>query len=337
MKFQCSPSKNQDIWALASTCSFCFGLALSSVSALAAAGGSDRGGGDPCEDRIKIVRDDLRSWIEKDGPSGLSLPAGISVPEYSERMLTSIESAKIRCVGSHDSGFPVMINDSPKVCRFDRSDVKSQITCDVTKFASLSESDQYVLVHHEFAGLAGIERPNDDDSDYRVSNQISAHLADQMVKKLVVGEPSKPVPCASLDLRNVPVGTRCTTSKSAIYERVSRENFGEAWKGPDRLIWSDRIGTTISDQFEAVKTCKNLGGTLPERVDFERGKASGFLEVLPNLQDQKSWSSSLISNFLGLAPDLAYVFNGACFDGDCGFFNPKDRDYAHYTFRCVGR
>ncbi len=49
-----------------------------------------------------------------------------------------------------------------------------------------SESDQYVLVHHEYAGLAGIEISKGEDSDYQVSNQISGYLENQVIKKLAV-------------------------------------------------------------------------------------------------------------------------------------------------------
>jgi hypothetical protein len=41
-------------------------------------------------------------------------------------------------------------------------------------------------VHHEFAGLAAIEPPIGDESQYLVSNQISGYLVNQVVKKLAV-------------------------------------------------------------------------------------------------------------------------------------------------------
>jgi hypothetical protein len=150
-------------------------------------GGSEgTGGGDLCEDRIKLVRDDIKEWIVKGGPNGLKLPEGLSVETYSKGMLEQIRKTKISCVGQKDRGYPVEVYGTPKVCRFDRDANSSLVTCDFEKFQKMSESDQYVLVHHEFAGLADYERPNRDDSDYRISNQISANLASQIVKKLVV-------------------------------------------------------------------------------------------------------------------------------------------------------
>jgi hypothetical protein len=160
-------------------------LVLSAPAAMAAGGRSD-GGGDICEDRIKVIRDDLKAWIQKGGSAGLILPEEISAQQYANQMLSAIDSAKIACIGPSDSGYPVAIEGTPKVCKFHKDWFSKQITCDFSKFLTMSESDQYVLIHHEFAGLSGFELPNKDDSHYEISNQISGYLAEQVVKKLVV-------------------------------------------------------------------------------------------------------------------------------------------------------
>jgi hypothetical protein len=157
-----------------------------SASAIASAGGTSSGGGDLCEDQFKVVRDDLKNWVNNGGPSGLSLPSSLTANQYSQGMLAQIDAAKIRCVGQGDAGFPVMINGTPKVCRFDINAGTKQITCDATKFMAIDPSNQYVLVHHEYAGLAGIEPPNGDDSNYGVSNQISGFLENVVTEKLVI-------------------------------------------------------------------------------------------------------------------------------------------------------
>lgn len=150
------------------------------------AGAEGRGGGDLCEDRIKLIGSDLKDWIINRGPDDLKLPSGISVEQYSNAMLDEIANVKIECVGQGDQGYPININGVSKVCRFDKDSNGSQITCDFIKFNATDESDQYVLIHHEYAGLAGLELPNGSNSDYTISNQISGYLQDQVVKKLVV-------------------------------------------------------------------------------------------------------------------------------------------------------
>jgi hypothetical protein len=170
-----------------------FGLALVlfmcsfALHAMAFAEGTrGGGGGDICEDRIQQIRDDLKSWIYKGGAQNLSLPQGVSTDRYADLMLDQIRVTRVKCVGEGDAGYPVTIESTPKVCKFSADQTGSQIVCDYQKFLATSESDQYVLIHHEYAGLAGIELPNGDDSHYGVSNQISDFLEVQNVKKLAV-------------------------------------------------------------------------------------------------------------------------------------------------------
>ena len=143
-----------------------------------------RGGGDLCENRIKIIRDDLVDWISKGGPSTLKLPNEISVGQYTNDMMNVLSTTAVECVGKGDHGHPVEINGVSKVCVFDSG--KNNIVCDFNKFTNTNESDQYVLIHHEYAGLANIEIPNVSDSNYSVSNQISGYLIDLVIKKLAV-------------------------------------------------------------------------------------------------------------------------------------------------------
>jgi hypothetical protein len=54
----------------------------------------------------------------------------------------------------------------------------------------MTGSDQYVQIHHEFAGLAGLENPNNDDSNYGISNQIVSSTSESTSTKLVVKDDS---------------------------------------------------------------------------------------------------------------------------------------------------
>lgn len=149
-------------------------------------GAGVHGGGDICEDRIQQIRDDLKSWIDQGGAQSLALPQSIPADRYAELMLNQLKSARVKCVSAGDTGYPVTIGNTPKVCKFSIDQTGSQITCDYVKFLATGESDQYVLIHHEYAGLAGVELPDQNVSRYEISNQISAHLEEQIVKKLAV-------------------------------------------------------------------------------------------------------------------------------------------------------
>lgn len=171
---------------------------LSAGTTLARLGADGSGGGDLCEDRIQQVRDDIKAWIEKaqeeksGGPYDLILPPDVSPEQYITEMLKQIKKASIKCVGPKKGKNgtidydPVKVDGVPKACRFDRRGSRSKITCDYLKFNAESPSEQYKLVHHEYAGLANIEVPKGSVSNYDVSKQISEFLVDVVVKKLAI-------------------------------------------------------------------------------------------------------------------------------------------------------
>ena len=178
------------------TKSVVLGLAFLAFQAAHASDG-DRGGngGDPCENKIKTIGLDIDSWIAQGGPE-LSMPkldlsqssqVGLNYAQYGSEMRAAITAAHIGCVGPGDHEYPVLVGNSQKTCKnlVDSSGM-SRIICDRNLFKDLSPNEQYTLVHHEYAGLAGIELPNGDSSNYPISNQIAANLQDEVVKKLVV-------------------------------------------------------------------------------------------------------------------------------------------------------
>lgn len=163
------------------------GLALLPVSGFAEKEVGN--GGDICEDQFKIVRDDIASWINKGGSSALSLQSGISLNRYNTEMLAQISKAQISCTQDK-----VLIGGAEKTCKnfIDPSGV-SRIVCNIDRLTKqTSESEQYVLVHHEYAGLAGFEVNDGESSQYPISNQITQYLTDTVVKRLAVKEQSSP-------------------------------------------------------------------------------------------------------------------------------------------------
>ncbi len=177
------------------------------------------GGGDICEDQIKIIRDDIAQWITKDGHKSL---IGINPNQYAENMQKQISTAKVRCVGKGDKDYPVKVFGTPKVCRFDTGLLNSStITCSREEFMKMDEDNQYVLVHHEYAGLAGIELPNKDDSQYEISNQISKYLVSKVVKKLAVKENSAESNWEQID------GTEGTNIANALQGAIAVTNFSD--------------------------------------------------------------------------------------------------------------
>ena len=103
-------------------------------------------------------------------------------------MLMAIAKSKVSCIDT-----PVSIDTSEKTCKNTiESDGSMQIVCNNQRFMQTSDNDRYVLVHHEYAGLAGFEENSGSESSYGISNQITGFLTEQTVKRLAV-KPSQPI------------------------------------------------------------------------------------------------------------------------------------------------
>ena len=172
---------------------FVFVIGASPFLALA---GSDAHGGDPCEDRIKTIRDDIMDWIHKGSPAALKLPTGITPQIYSKLMLAQLAQATFSCVSE-----TIGVGEFEKTCRNQASTTDyPTITCNVYRFTKLtSDAEQYRLIHHEFAGLAGLEVGNGGDSDYSISDQVTGYLQSQIVTRLGIKSYPIILPSAHLE------------------------------------------------------------------------------------------------------------------------------------------
>lgn len=159
-------------------------LHLSSFSALAG-GSMVGGGGDASEERVNEIRADILKWIKNDGAKGLTLPKDISYNEYLNKMTEILEEKKVIIEFTNDE---VKVNDRLKTCKgtLSKDNSKPSILCNIERFKNTFDSDQYKLIHHEYAGLVNIENNEGAASDYMVSSQITDFLSYQEVLKLAV-------------------------------------------------------------------------------------------------------------------------------------------------------
>ena len=82
----------------------------------------------------------------------------------------------------------VVVGGVAKTCRgfVSHLDSRPHILCNISRFKNTSESDQYKLIHHEFAGLTNVENNEGAASDYAVSSQIIDFLIPETVLRLAV-------------------------------------------------------------------------------------------------------------------------------------------------------
>ncbi|MGK5084244.1 hypothetical protein WDW37_13190 [Bdellovibrionota bacterium FG-1] len=172
-------------------------LNLYSLTAHAAKeGGVSGGGGDASEVRVNDIRADILKWIGEGGAETLKLPSGITRESYRagmEKFLTphavviGFVTTAQETLSSNPEG-KVNVSGLAKTCRgfVSSEDQLPHILCNAERFAANSESQQYQLIHHEFAGLAGLEQNIGASSDYQLSRQLTDFLVPQTVLRLAV-------------------------------------------------------------------------------------------------------------------------------------------------------
>lgn len=154
-------------------------VALSISSAFA---GKEGGGGGVDEAQFKEIAQNISDWIQSGNADQIKLPAQITLSTYKTKMLAVL------------SNYDVVIGSEPvpygKTCWSTQDGVgKNHVKCYFPIFDQVYRSsiDQtYQLIHHEFAGLARLEKNVGSDSDWSISNQISGYLAEEMVRRLPV-------------------------------------------------------------------------------------------------------------------------------------------------------
>lgn len=155
---------------------------ISSVPAIAKSkrGTESGGGGDASELRVNEIRADIYNWIKKGKAKKLILTNDLSYDDYESKMMNILE-AQVVIVGfvekdsRDDQELQVSVHGVPKTCRGFTStkDLMPHMLCNISRFNKTSESELYKLIHHEYAGLAGIELNDGAASDYSISSQVT--------------------------------------------------------------------------------------------------------------------------------------------------------------------
>ncbi|MGK5082462.1 hypothetical protein WDW37_04075 [Bdellovibrionota bacterium FG-1] len=172
--------------------------AQSPVFAREGGGSGVGGGGDASEPRVDEIRADILKWISAGGGQGLKFPQRLSYESYRSSM-TEVLAPHAVVIGfvttdqeskTFDPNLKVSVDGQPKTCRgfVAYGDPLPHLLCNTERFAAASQAEQYRLVHHEFAGLAGAEQNVGASSDYGVSNQITDYLVPETVLRLAVKE-----------------------------------------------------------------------------------------------------------------------------------------------------
>lgn len=156
------------------------------IASSAFAGGTViRNGGDPSEPAFIDIAGNIAEWIRSGNADTLKLPENISLSFYKSKMLMALGSYHISFTPDR-----IFVGRAEKTCQnFLDEAGEFQIVCNIGRFSEGLKNDIndiYRTIHHEFAGLSGLEVNTGQDSDYRISDQISGYLRDEVVKRLPV-------------------------------------------------------------------------------------------------------------------------------------------------------
>jgi hypothetical protein len=170
----------------------------------AIAEGGHVGGGDTCKNEINRHRTTIRNWILKDEAKtldfsvarimGLTYDDPAPAKSYKREMLSVLEEGKVIVTCYLDPGRiqdpaareitkkegvgyrAISVGNAPSTCiNYEDNQGKSHIDCSYERVvAQLTSGDpNYVLTHHEFASIAGVEGRTSNPSDFSISDQLS--------------------------------------------------------------------------------------------------------------------------------------------------------------------
>jgi len=160
-------------------------MGLTNVSHAVITGGDSGGGGDASEARVDEIRSDILKWINNGGASNLEFPENLSHDVYVSEMKKVLAPKKV-VVSFTDKA--VKVGKAEKTCKgyTDLETNRKNILCNIPRFQSTGESEQYRLIHHEYAGLVNVEKNSGEASDYIISNQLTDFLVEQTVLRLAI-------------------------------------------------------------------------------------------------------------------------------------------------------
>jgi hypothetical protein len=169
-------------------------------------GGAGTHGGDFCEQSIGVIRDDLMKWIKGGVPKEIEFEKEWDEQNYSDAMTTILKKGKVVISCIHEtkknSYIPIRVGGVQKTCMNYRDQKGiAHIDCDFEAFLSKSvtQSQRYKLIHHEFASLQGIELSKGPISNYFVSDQISEFVGPETIWKLGIKRRVASIPLNIID------------------------------------------------------------------------------------------------------------------------------------------
>lgn len=261
------------------------------------AGIKEGGGGDPNEPIFKEIATNIEGWIQSGNADNIQLPKGIYLSDYKQKMLAALSAYHISFTMKE-----VFVNRKPKTCKNYRDEQnENQILCNSQRFAHAYKNninDIYRTVHHEFAGLEGLEVNKGQDSDYTISGQISGFLVTEEVKRLpIVKKPATDINGCSNRF----------VSEDFLLKKLFGPGIGEVKLQSMPVMYAQRACAKLSG-CTAWSEAKVADGF--ERLDFTLYTADS---IHLNVQAWRKLSNGQLANLVkGTCSQLGRDYLGKC-------------------------
>lgn len=271
-------------------------------------------GGDVCESRILTIRNDISAWMTKNGAAALKLQKGLPLARFNTGMMSAFTKTSVACVDEK-----LFVGAAEKTCKnvitlFG----KSFIRCNYSRFMATTETDQYMLIHHEYAGVAGFEVNSGEESDYAISRQITGFLQDEVIKRLVVPSTSHSARVKTCDLNRNQQQTIPRIIAKTIYEMIVPElqklGIETATDPKVSLI----LGSNSSFEFP--------NSIVFDRVTFETKKGTKMaIGLLHSREDPNSYFGVEIENTFDVEGNISHCKLNVSYVMISGVYNIETR------------
>ncbi len=286
---------------------FTFTVLVFSSTPLLAKMGSESigGGGDSSEARVNEIRSDILNWIKSEGAKGLELSNIITYDEYVSKMTIILQPQKVTISFTDDK---VIYDTAEKTCKgfIEEESSEKHILCNISRFTKTSDSDQYKLIHHEYAGLAGIEKNEGAASDYDLSSQITEFLTYETVlrlniKKVITKECTLSVKKEELIYLNIHGVIESLKSKN--YTITSKE---EAKYSLEKFFFScakkSLASSYVNDQGLSLFYCDDMSADLilKNNITGERLNSVGHFV---RTEESRPTTGNVLSDLMNYVPE----------------------------------
>lgn len=229
--------------------------------------------------QFNAIRGEILAWLDSGSGKNLLLPPDLSYDDYLAKIrpLFLPEVVAVDAVttleeeATSDPERKVVVAGVFKTCRGFVSDLdhRRHILCNVERFEGTPIAARFRLVHHEYAGLARVEKNEGASSDYGVSDQMTDFLAAEAQFKL---SPTRKLDSKTVLLRDILSQLKLALSKRTGEVPFKTHGIGHALRfQTDSFVYGDEQGARCPARWVITQSINDGAVTRNWRYEIDLG------------------------------------------------------------------